>query len=54
MLYLVPRPHVAGLGTRFVLTVGNFLYFDLCETAECAYVEARVGVADDCMQILKT
>ena len=54
MLYLVPRTHVAGLGTRFVLTAGIFLYFDLCETAERAHVEARVGVADDCMQILKT
>lgn len=27
-LYLVPRPHVAGLGTRLVSTL--YLYSDLC------------------------
>ena len=44
MLYLVPRPHVAGLGTRFVLTAVtlNFCTLTFMNCCEC---EKIVGVA---------
>ena len=49
MLYLVPRPHVAGLGTRFMFTAVllNFCTLTFVNCCECARARAQknVGVA---------
>ena len=47
MLYLVPRPHVAGLGTRFVLTAVtlNVCTLTFVNCRERVRAQKNVGVA---------